>query len=81
MGAHVSNRIMENSGFLDKLLPGDILLADQGFDTKESVGTMCAEVRTPAFTKGRQQLDTKDVKETRAIAHLRIHVERVIGLV
>ena len=45
------------------------------------VGMMCAEVKVPTFTRGRVQLDAKDVEETRAIAHLRIHVERVIGVV
>ena len=39
------------------------------------------EEKIQAFTKGRAQLDAKDAEETRAIAHLRIHVERVIGLV
>uniref|UniRef100_A0A3B5QSV4 THAP-type domain-containing protein n=1 Tax=Xiphophorus maculatus TaxID=8083 RepID=A0A3B5QSV4_XIPMA len=55
------------------------LLADRGFDIKDSVGKMCAEVKMPSFTKGRCQLDAKDVEDTRALAHLRIHVERVIG--
>ncbi|KAK9958526.1 hypothetical protein ABG768_010640, partial [Culter alburnus] len=65
----------------DKLLPGDIVLADRGFNIRESVGMMCAEVKIPAYTKGHAQLDAKDVEETRAIAHLRIHVERVIDVV
>uniref|UniRef100_A0A673I977 THAP-type domain-containing protein n=1 Tax=Sinocyclocheilus rhinocerous TaxID=307959 RepID=A0A673I977_9TELE len=71
--------ITENCGLLNKLLPGDLVLADQGFDIKDSVGMMCAEVKIPAFTKRRCQLDAKDVEDTHAIAHLRIHVERVIG--
>lgn len=68
-----------NSGFLDKLLPGDIVLADRSFDIQENVGMLCAEVKVPAFIKGMSQLDAKNVEETRKIAHLRIHVERVIG--
>uniref|UniRef100_A0A668AX52 Zgc:113019 n=1 Tax=Myripristis murdjan TaxID=586833 RepID=A0A668AX52_9TELE len=79
-GGRASDKyITENCGLLGKLLPGDLVLADRGFDIKDSVGMMCAEVKIPAFTKGRCQLDAKDVEDTRAIAHLRIHVERVIG--
>lgn len=79
-GGRASDKhITENCGLLNKLLPGDLVLADRGFDIKDSVGMMCAEVKVPAFTKGRCQLDAKDVENTRAIAHLRIHVERVIG--
>lgn len=78
-GRDSDKHITENCGILNKLLPGDIVLADRGFDIKDSVGMMCAEVKVPAFTKGRCQLDAKAVENTRAIAHLRIHVERVIG--
>lgn len=73
--------ITENSGFLSKLLPGDIVLADRGFDVAESIGLVGAEVVIPAFTKGLSQLSPLDVESTRKIAHVRIHVERVIGLV
>lgn len=57
--------ITDNCGILDRLLPGDLVLADRGFDIQDSVGLMCAEVKIPAFTKGRCQLD---VESTRKIA-------------
>ena len=42
-GGHASDKyITENSGILKKLLPGDIILVDRGFDRAESVGTMQA---------------------------------------
>ena len=73
--------ITENCGILKKLLPGDVILADRGFDIAESVGTMQARLHIPAFTKGKSQLSALEVEETRFIANVRIHVERVIGLV
>ena len=39
-----------------------------------------AQLAIPAFTKGKDQLDPVDVEKTRGIANVRIHVERVIGL-
>ena len=39
-----------------------------------------AQLNVPAFTRGKQQLDPVDVEKTRKIANVRIHVERVIGI-
>ena len=39
-----------------------------------------AQLATPAFTKGKDQLDPVDVEKTRGIANVRIYVKRVIGL-
>ncbi|XP_016382413.1 uncharacterized protein LOC107719510 [Sinocyclocheilus rhinocerous] len=81
-GGRVSDKhVTENSGLLNKLLPGDLVLADRGFDIRDRVGLTCAEVKIPAFTRGRSQLDAKDLEATCRIAHLRVHVERVIGCV
>lgn len=66
---------------LRKLLPGDIVLADRGFDIADSVGFYQAKLYIPAFTKSKKQLSAQEVEETRKIANVRIHVERVIGLV
>ena len=62
-------------------MPGDVVLADRGFDIAESVGFYCAKVKIPAFAKGKKQVSGTDVESTRRIASVRIHVERVIGLV
>ena len=61
------------------MLPGGIVLADRGFDTKDSVGLYHATVTLPAFTKGKKQLSGIEVEQTRHIANIRIHVELVIG--
>ena len=54
---------------------------DRGFDISDSVGMMQARLHIPAFTRGKSQLDALDVEKTRCIANVRIHVERVIGIV
>jgi len=73
--------ITEGCGILGKLLPGDLVLADRDFDIADSVGVHCAEINIPAFMRGKAQLSAIDVETTRKIAHVRIHVKRVIGLV
>ena len=81
-GGRVSDKhLTKNCFLLNKLLPGDRVLADWGFDIQESVGLMCAEVEITAFTKGKTQLAALDVQTTRKLAHLRMHIVRVIGVV
>ena len=79
-GGRVSDKyITEHCGMLNHLIAGDVVLADRGFDISDSVGTMHAQLHIPAFTKGKTQLSALEVHETRKIANVRIHVERVIG--
>jgi len=72
--------LTENSGLLKKLLPGDIILADRGFTIQESIGLYCAEVKLPPFTRGKKQLTKVEVDAARRLSRVRIHVERVIGM-
>ena len=79
-GGRVSDKYLtEHCGMLNYVLPGDIVLADRGFDISDSVGMQQAHLHIPAFTKGKTQLSALEVEQTRAIANVRIHVERVIG--
>lgn len=78
-GGRTSDKyITEHCNILSKLNPGDIVLADRGFDIADSVAIMGAELKIPAFTKGKKQLSGAEVESTRRIANVRIHVERVI---
>ena len=53
-GGRVSDvHLTENCGLLQKLSPGDMILADRGFTIQDSAGMYCAEVRIPPFTKGK----------------------------
>lgn len=81
-GGRASDKcIVEASGFLLKVEPGDLVLADRGFDIDETLALQGARLYIPAFTKGKAQLSPVETEETRHIANVRIHVERVIGLV
>lgn len=55
-------------------------MADRGFFIKEFVQLFGANVKLPAFTRGATQLHPIELEKTRAIAHCRIHVERIIGM-
>lgn len=80
-GGRTSDKFLtENCGILEKLISGDTVMADRGFTISESVGLKQGELVIPAFTKGKAQLDPVDVERSRGIANVRIHVERVIGL-
>ena len=79
-GGRSSDKVVtESCGILEHLVPGDLILADRGFDIKESIGLHCATLTLPAFTRGKAQLSGIEVEQTRRIANCRIHVERVIG--
>ncbi|XP_065068255.1 uncharacterized protein LOC135693654 [Rhopilema esculentum] len=80
-GGRTSDKFLtENCGLSNKLMPGDLVMADRGFTIHESIAFKGAKLVMPAFTKGKSQLDPIDVESTRGIANVRIHVERVIGL-
>ena len=79
-GGRASDKfITENCGYLGKLHTGDVVLADRGFTVQESIAYRSATLNIPAFTHGKAQLSALEVEETRKIARVRIHVERVIG--
>ena len=62
-------------------MPGDVVLADRGFTIQDTVKQLyCAEVKVPAFTKGRKQLSAIEVESSQRLSRVRIHVERVIGM-
>jgi len=76
-------QIVRESGFhLSKYhMPGDQILADRGFTLKDEFAAGSgSELIIPAFTKGKSQLSAKEVEDSRKIASVRIHIERVIGL-
>ena len=52
-GGRASDKfITEQCSILEKLIPGDIILAVCGFTIGESVGLYCAQIAVPPFIKG-----------------------------
>ena len=65
-GGRTSDKFLtENCGLMNKLLPGDLVVADRGFTIHDIVALKRAELAIPAFTKGKSQLDPVDVESTR----------------
>ena len=65
-GGRVSDQYLtENCGLLDRLLPGDLVLADRGFNVGDAASSYCAEVKIPPFTKGKKQLNHCEVDKAR----------------
>ena len=53
-GGRTSDKyVTEHSTLLSNLVPGDTILADCGFDIRDSVGFYCSQLALPAFTKGK----------------------------
>lgn len=72
--------IVQDSEYLSNLSPGALVMADRGF--KNISGSLeqrgCSLVRPPSVSASK--VSTKvEVKQSKRIAALRIHVERVIG--
>ena len=81
-GGRVSDKhLTENCDILNFLQPDDVILADRGFTVQDSVGLCCAEVKMPPFTRGKRQLSRSAIDTARQLSRVRIHVERVIGVV
>ena len=81
-GGRASDKhITSHSGFLNKLIHGDLVLADRGFDITEALACYGANLAIPPFTKGKPQLSCREVETARELSRVRIHVERAIGRV
>jgi hypothetical protein len=79
-GGRVSdNHLTEHCGYLKYLNPGDVVLADRGFTLTELFALHGVKLVVSSFTKGKSQLSGAEVEESRKIANVRIHIERVIG--
>jgi DDE superfamily endonuclease/Helix-turn-helix of DDE superfamily endonuclease len=79
VGRNSDQNIVRTSGYLDKVSPGDTVMADKGFRVEEDLMTVGAKLVTPAFLRDKQQLSQLETEQSRRVSNVRIHVERVIG--
>ena len=80
-GSISDKRLVEVSGLLEKLEPGDEVMADKGFQIQDLLAPLGVRLNLPPFLNSNHQMPANDVILTKNIAHLRIHVERAIGRV
>ena len=77
-GGRTSDKhLVEKSGLLNNLLPGDILMADRGFKISD---VLSGKARNPRFYYEEKQLHPMEVENTQKIANFHIQVEWVIGM-
>ncbi len=55
-------------------------MADRGFTCDEYARMAMAEIKIPPFTKGKKQLEKIEIDLSRELSIVRIHVERIIGV-
>lgn len=79
-GGSASDRfITEHCGILDKVNPGDSLMADKGFNIGDLLVGKFAKLDVPPFLKNKVRFSKKNCSKTSSIAKARIHVERAIA--
>ncbi len=57
-----------------------MVLADRGFNITDDIALHGAQLKIPAFTRGKKQLSLEEIEMSKRLSKVRIHVERVIGL-
>uniref|UniRef100_A0A672FQU9 DDE Tnp4 domain-containing protein n=1 Tax=Salarias fasciatus TaxID=181472 RepID=A0A672FQU9_SALFA len=78
-GRTPDKHIVRESGFLDLVDPGDVILADRGFTVQVELLQRHAKLEIPPHSSGWEQQMADAVGKTKKIANACIHVERAIG--
>ncbi len=75
--------IVRRSNFMTykHFMPGDQILADRGFTLHDDFAARVqTQLITPEFMKGKSQMPAEEVERSREVSNIRIHIERVIGI-
>ena len=78
-GGKMSDKeIVKRSGILDKFEPGDVVMADRGFNIQDLLLAKETKLIIPPFTRKGKQFAKGKVVTTKSVANARIHIERTI---
>ena len=66
------------SGLLNELEHEDEIMADKGFNIENELGSVGVSLLIPAFLKGKTQFSIQETNKNKAIASVRIHIERMM---
>ena len=78
-GCALDRYITETCGVLEKVKPGDTLMADKGFNISDLLVGKGAKLVIPPFLKDKCRFTIKNCARTSTVAKARIHVERAIA--
>ena len=80
-GSISDRKLVELSGLLQMLEPGDEVMADKGFLIQDLLAPIGVRLNVPPLLQSKSQMPTDDIVITKKIAQLRVHVERAIDRV
>ena len=76
-GCISDKELVRQSGFLDALEEGDIIMADKGFNIQDLLAIHGAQLRAPPIMS-KSNVSARTSTATRRVANARVHVERII---
>lgn len=77
-GSISDKELTKCSGFLDLLEGNESIMADKGFNIDDLLQCKKVDLNLPPYLSGNKQFTADQVKKTKVIASVRIHVERAI---
>ncbi|PFX26981.1 RNA-directed DNA polymerase from mobile element jockey [Stylophora pistillata] len=77
-GSISDKELIKQSSLLPLLQPGDQIMADKGFVIQDILTPLGCSVVMPSFLSSKQQFSKGELRESKKIHILRVHVERAI---
>ncbi|KAK3877366.1 hypothetical protein Pcinc_017921 [Petrolisthes cinctipes] len=75
---HCESKGSDQLCLLDLLDPGDLVLADRGFDIQDILQARSVQLNIPPFLNKREKFTPEEQMLTKRVSRARIHVERAI---